>query len=207
LVPKLVGPINDLVVNSQPTFVWTPTITNTGELHIAVPKYRLQWDDDPQFSSPTSVETEATSYTPLKGQSLNDGTWYWRVAVIDADGKRGPDSSAARFYKEYLRPEASSPVQGSSDSDGTSVSFAWTPLNGAASYKLEIANNEAFDRPIRVTTENTRYTHTGKLETGDYYWRVQMVDKDGKPGPTIPGRFSQGAGDSPGVFMPLVRAP
>jgi hypothetical protein len=206
LVPKLVGPVNDLVVNTQPTFVWTPTFTNTGELHIAAPKYRLQWDDDPQFSSPTTIETEATSYTPLKGQSLNDGTWYWRVAVIDADGERGPDSPAARFYKEYLRPEALSPVQGSSESDGASVSFAWTPLNGAASYKLEIANNEAFDRPIRVTTENTRYTHTGKLETGDYYWRVQMLDKDNKPGPTIPGRFSQGS-DSPAVFIPWVGTP
>ena len=208
LVPMLISPLGATVVNEQPTFVWAAAISNTGELHIAAPRYRLQWDDNPQFNSPSTVETEATAFTPAKGQSLNDGTWYWRVAVIDGNGKRGPDSAVATFYKEYLRPETVAPVQGSSDNE--TITFEWTPLDGASSYKLEIADNEAFDSPIRVTTDNTRYTHTEKFELGEYYWRVQMVDRDNKPGPTIPGRFTQGP-DTPGggigVYMPLVLVP
>jgi hypothetical protein len=171
-------------------------------LHIATPKYRLQWANNPQFNNPVTVETEATSYTPLKGQSLSDSYWYWRVAVIDADGRRGPDSAPARFYKEYLRPEPMFPVQGASQ--GETISFEWSPLNGAAYYNLEIANNEAFDKSTKVSTDNTRYTHTSAFVPGDYYWRVQMVDKDNKPGPTIGGRFSQAASR---VFMPSVLAP
>jgi hypothetical protein len=205
LVPSLLSPINGVVVNSQPTFIWTATFSNTGELRIAAPRYRLQWDDNPQFNSPTTVETEATSYTPRSGLSLDDGTWFWRVAVIDGDGKRGPDSPAATFYKEYLRPEALSPVQGSSGGD--MITFEWKPLDGAAHYVLEIDDNEAFSSPIKVTTDNTRYTHTESFKPGDYYWRVQMVDNDGKPGPTVPGRFSQGPADGPGLYMPFIMGP
>jgi hypothetical protein len=193
--------LSDTVVNSQPTFIWASTISNTGELHVAAPRYRLQWDDNEQFNSPTTVETESTAYTPIQGQSLADGTWFWRVAIIDGNGRRGPDSAVASFYKEYLRPQTLSPVQGGSGEE--QITFEWSPLNGAASYVLEIDDNEAFDKPIRVNTENTRYTHIDKFAPGDYYWRVQMVDKDKKPGPTIPGRFSAGAT----IFMPIVFAP
>jgi hypothetical protein len=208
LVPTLLNPINDVIVNNQPTFTWAPTISNTGELHAAASRYRLQWANNPQFTSPTTVETEATSYTPVRGQSLMDGTWFWRVALIDGGGRVGPYGPTATFYKEYLRPEPLSPVQGSSEAE--TITFEWKPLDGAAYYKLEIDDNEAFDSPIRVTTENTRYTHVDKFEAGEYYWRVQMVDKDNRPGPTIPGRFSQGPGnpnDGPALFMPFVRAP
>jgi hypothetical protein len=208
LVPTLLTPINDVVVNNQPTFTWEPTISNANELYVAASRYRLQWADNPQFNKPTTVETEATSFTPAKGQSLADGTWFWRVAIIDGGGKVGPYSEAATFYKEYLRPDPLSPVQGSSETQ--SITFEWTPLDGAAYYKLEIDDNEAFDSPIRVTTDNTRYTHTDKFAPGEYYWRVQMVDKDNKPGPTIPGRFTQGPDtghDGPVLFMPFVQAP
>jgi hypothetical protein len=220
LVPTLISPISaptissvsgvttSTVVNNQPTFIWAATISNSGELHIAAPRYRLQWDDNPQFNSPVSVETEATSYTPIKGQSLNDGTWFWRVAVIDGNGRRGPDSAVASFYKEYLRPETLSPVQGSSA--GESINFEWSPLDGAAFYKLEIDDNEAFDSPIRVSTDNTRYTHIDKFTPDTYYWRVQMVDKDNKPGPTISGAFTQGPENpefAQAIFMPMVLAP
>lgn len=210
-VPVLVGPIDSVVVNGQPTFIWEPTIVNEDGLHIAAARYRLQWDDNPQFNSPTTIETEATSYTPLKGQSLNDGTWFWRVAVIDGQNKRGPDSPAATFYKEYLRPETVSPVQGSTDITNTSITFEWTPLDGAAYYKLEIDDDEAFDRAKRISTDNSRYTLTDKLDVGQYYWRVQMVDKDNKPGPTITGQFTQDPDapieDSPALFMPFVLGP
>jgi hypothetical protein len=220
LVPTLLSPISDAaaisetgvasvtIVDNQPTFIWATTISDTGELHIAAARYRLQWADNPQFNKPATIETEATAFTPAKGQSLSDGTWFWRVAIIDANGKAGPYSDAATFYKTYQMPKTVSPVQGSNL--GETITFEWTPLDGAAYYILEIDDEEAFDRPIRVSTDNTRYTHVDKLEPGEYYWRVQMVDQDGKPGPTIPGRFSQGPGtpgDIPSVFMPLVLAP
>ncbi len=205
LSPSAISPVGGAVINTQPTFMWTATFTNVGELRIATPKYKVQWDEDPNFGSPKSVDTETTAYTPPKGSSLADGTWYWRVAAIDADGHAGPYGPAQTFYKEYLAPDLLVPGQGSSQ--GENISFEWTPLDGAAYYELEIADNDAFNKSTLVTTESTRYTHINKFDTGEYFWRVRMKDRDRVPGPYIPGRF-ENSPVSVGtyrIFTPLVR--
>jgi hypothetical protein len=206
LSPVAIRPVGDAVVNAQPTFVWTAVFTNVGELRIATPKYRLQWDEDPNFGSPKSVDTEATAYTPPKGSSLADGTWYWRVAAIDADGRIGPFGPPQTFYKEYLAPQLLVPGQGGSTPDAVG-SFEWAPLDGAAYYALEIADNDAFNNPVRVTTESARYIHTDKFDAGEYFWRVRMVDRDRVLGPFVPGRFDSSPGPSGTyhIFTPLVR--
>ena len=105
--PQTIAPTGDEIVNAQPTFTWTAVLTPTITPRLAAPRYRLQWSSDPNFSTPTPkyVDTDSTSYTLDKGESLADGTWYWRVAVLqDASSKLGAYSPAQRFYKEYRSP-------------------------------------------------------------------------------------------------------
>ena len=71
LAPTLLQPIDNELVNQQPVFSWTPVITNSGDLRIAAPKYRLQWDDDPNFGSPKSVDTESSAYALTERESLS----------------------------------------------------------------------------------------------------------------------------------------
>jgi hypothetical protein len=190
LTPTPLAPTGGLVINHLPTFTWQPVLTTTGELQMAAPRYQIQWDDDPNFGSPTTVSTESASYTLPKGKSLADGTYYWRVAVIDADNHAGAYSPAQQFYKEYLPPELVTPQQGGRvDSN---MSFAWTPIPGAASYRIEIADNDSFNRPIVATTDNVRYSPTRQVTYTEFFWRVQMVDDDNKAGPYQVGRVSSG---------------
>lgn len=190
MTTTLLGPVEGTVLNQQPTFTWSPVLTNSGELRVAAPRYRLQWDTNPSFTRPTSVETAATSYTPLKGQSLADGTWYWRVTVIDASNRLGANSQSSSFYKEYLPPSLVAPTQG--ELLGGEVQFVWSPIPGAAAYEIEVADNEPFNRPVvRATvTDQTRFTPLVVLPEKEYYWRVRMRDKDGRTGPYVMGRFS-----------------
>ncbi len=200
LAPMASGPVDSQVINGQPTFSWSSILTDTPTLRVAAPRYQFQLDDDPNFSSPSTYQTEATSYTPVTGQSLTDGTWYWRVAMIDANNHLGAYGPRQQFYKEYLRPQLLQPQQGSADL--ANLYFAWTPLDGAATYKLETADNDTFNRSKAIVTGNTRYTPTFKLTAGAaLYWRVQMLDADNKPGPFEDGRVetSQAA-----VFLPLI---
>ena len=88
--PAALSPAYDDKTAQQPTFTWAAVLTPTVEPRLAAPRYRLQIASDPNFSSPQTYDTTATSYTPLKGQSLADGTWYWRVAILDANGSPGP---------------------------------------------------------------------------------------------------------------------
>jgi len=155
-------------------------------------------DDDPNFSSPSTYDTDATSYTPRKNERYKDGTWYWKVAVLDAANHVGPYSPPQRFYKEYVPPRIISPAQGTSTAG--IPTFIWQPLDGAAYYKIQIDDNEFFSSPASYSTNHTTFTPVSNLTSGVYYWRVQMVDVDEQPGPFTVGRVRIGSR----VFVPVV---
>lgn len=200
LAPTPLAPINDAVVNEQPTFQWSRVLTPTGTPILAASRYRLQVAKDPNFSDPVEFTTASTAYTLVYRESLADGTWYWRVAVYDTNKQVWTFSPVQQFYKEYLPPTPLQPAQGS-----TSVgvpSFRWKALDGAAYYKIEIADNPLFNQALSVNTDHTSYTPTGKLSNSEYYWRVRMIDKDRNAGPFILGRVTIG-GET--LYLPTIQ--
>jgi hypothetical protein len=197
-VPVPLSPIGDVVVAQQPTFQWTAVLTPSVTPRLAAPSYRLQVDDDPNFSGPKTYTTQATSYTLKKGQSLNDGTWYWRVAVLNANNQVGPYSAVQRFYKEYVPPVLLAPAQGVAVS--TVPVFEWAPVDGAAYYKIHVADNDLFNGQSSATTDSTRHTPTSRVRSGSIYWRVRMYDADNKPGPFMVGRATLGSRS----YLPLL---
>jgi PKD repeat protein len=170
----------------QPTLRWSVILTPAIQPRLAVPAYRLQVANNPDFTNPKiNVVTQATSYTPKKGENLGDGAWYWRVALVDGTGNIGPFSSVQSFTKQY--PPA--PII-SAPRDAESPVFAWTPIDGAAYYRMEYADNVSFNRSTIVTTDLTRYVPVKELPFNTYYWRVQMADADNNFGPIDNGQFT-----------------
>jgi hypothetical protein len=94
----------------------------------------------------------------------------------------GSYSPTAQFTKQYVIPQLISPVGGASAQTPT---FIWTAVAGAARYKLEVALSPTFSTLYdSVMSDNTRYTPVKKYaDNAVYYWRVAMVDNDGKVGP------------------------
>jgi hypothetical protein len=224
--PTPLAPIDDIVVNEHPTFRWDRLYHDEPSIRLATPRYRLQIADDINFSKPHEVDTQATSYSYsfLSGNAgrrvkLTDGTWYWRVAGVDANGNVGAYSEVQKFRKEYLRPVLISPPQGESEtsalvSQGDIPSFVWSPVPGAANYEIRIATTAQALETMRrgVTTDNTRYTPTTNLANGtdgaatNYFWRVQMFDADGIAGPTVNGWAIVPVAevDQHRIFIPMV---
>jgi hypothetical protein len=168
-----------------PTLCWTPLVASADDQPVFTAwKYRVQVSREPTFSSVyDTVDTEQACWTPTKG--YDDGGYYWRVAAIDGEGKLGRYGAAAEFTKQYPMPTLLSPAHGSAVSD--TPTFAWTPVTGAASYKLEVSLNPTFS-PVydSATTNNARVTPAKRYEAEQiYYWRVAMVDKDKKAGPFV----------------------
>lgn len=186
LTPVPLSPINNVVINFQPTFKWTAILTPTATPRVAAPLYRLQIDKDPNFGDPIVFTTESTALTLPKGKSIADGTWYWRVAVIDSNNNVGAFSQVQQFYKEYLTPKLLQPGQNGVISGATS--FEWAPVEGAAYYRIEIDDDPLFNSTLAYETDNTKYTPTKALTAKEYYWRVRIYDQDGKPGPFVTGR-------------------
>ena len=206
ITTTLLSPANDLVINAQPTFQWTNILTPTEQPRVATPRYQLQIAADPNFSTPKTYETAATSFSLKPADSLSDGTWYWRVAAVDGKGNLGAYSPTQRFYKEYLRPTLLAPAPGATVTGATN--FQWSPLAGAAYYEFELDDDPLFNSPTKAKTDNTQYTPTVALEPKQYYWRVRMVDADRQVGPFELGLIAVNPPDNGAqpnkVYLPLI---
>ena len=173
------------VVERAPTLCWTPVVTPTdGPAVLAAWKYRVEVSKgDPNFSQVyDSAETEQACWTPVKGYSdLTD--YYWHVAMRDGNSRLGSYSIAHVFSKQYPTTTLIWPVNGSPI--GTSPAFQWTPVDGAASYRLEVSLYANFGTLVEwALTNNTHYTPLKAYDPLEaYYWRVAIVDKDGNYGP------------------------
>lgn len=181
------------IVTGIPTLCWDPLIVSKSDVPVmAAYKYKVQVSKgDPTFSTIyDSIETEQVCWTPTKG--YDDGKYYWRVAMMDGNSpsRQGDYSSAAVFTKQYPAAIPNNTMLGNTLYD--SPTFAWTAVDGmtpyvhgAASYRLEISKSSTYT-PLydSITTNNTDYIPTKKYEFNQtYYWRVAIIDKDGKYGP------------------------
>jgi hypothetical protein len=123
------------------------------------------------------------------------------VALVDGNGNTGPFSMPRLFGIQHPLPQ---PVGATRRASAKTIpTLAWTPVDGAAYYQVEISEDPAFSRVIRATTDNARYTPTQALTADAYYWRVQMFDADRNPGPIAKGVFSLGST----VYLPAVARP
>jgi FecR protein len=91
--------------------------------------------------------------------------------------------SVTRPRAILLAPEPISPPTASSlrflGGDPVSVTFRWTPVDGASSYQLELAENSRFDRVARRLNVHDTETKIDQLGAGIYWWRVRSIDTEG----------------------------
>ncbi len=75
--------------------------------------------------------------------------------------------------------------------------------------KCRVANDEnGVERATPAKTDAASYTPAAKLSGDNLYWRVQMLDDDGAPGPAVDGRLSMGdgaPGGTSGLYLPMIR--
>jgi hypothetical protein len=169
-------------VNYMPTLCWDRLVAyDEGVPVMAAWKYRLQIASDPGFSQIfETVDTEQNCYTPSIPYA--DGTYYWHVAMIDGSSRASNYTSTAQFTKQYPVTTLLEPISGMQPGTPT---YKWTPVDGAAYYKLEVSKSSGFS-PIydSILTVNTQYTPVFTYEKNvKFYWRVAMLDYGSKFGP------------------------
>ncbi|MBP7687937.1 MAG: hypothetical protein KA765_08520 [Thermoflexales bacterium] len=175
-------PVPGATVSLPPTFKWAAVLTPTVRPTWGAPYYRLQIATSPTgFGSPfEDVDLDTTTWTP--NRTYPDGTFYWRIAVRDASRNDGPYTQIYTFTKQYPAPTLIAPLSGGRAGDYPE--FEWEMVSGAASYRLQVATNPQFTSlAVDAYTNNVNFIPTNKLATGSYYWRVAMIDRDGRQGP------------------------
>ncbi len=80
-------------------------------------------------------------------------------------------------------PSLISPAADARFSPGTSITFDWTDVSGAANYTIQIDNEESFASPqvVNLNTTASQFT-TSTLPTTRMWWRVRANSASGTPG-------------------------
>ncbi len=175
----LLEPANGSLPTFTPTFRWTAVR--------GAQKYKLQYSTNSAFPDDVNtktITTFSTSYTPITTLD-NDKNYYWRVKAIS-----GVSETNYTPYYSFMKRWYTQPVLLTPTNNYQHVRFpiySWTPVPGAAYYKIEIDFDNNFSEPPTIydtaTTANTFYTPKRFLG-GDltYYWRVIPYDGSGNPG-------------------------
>ncbi|MBN1427587.1 MAG: hypothetical protein JXB07_04325, partial [Anaerolineae bacterium] len=156
-----------------PTFDWSDGVD--------VSYYRLQVDDNANFSSPVlDVWVRTSTYSP--STALSNGTYVWRVRIQDTMGTWSDWSTPWTLEVDGQMPATPtllSPADGSTTNDLTPA-FDWSDGIDVSYYRLQVDDNANFSSPIldvwvRASTHSPRTA----LSNNTYTWRVRIQDTMG----------------------------
>lgn len=144
--------------------------------------YRIQVDDNSDFSSPVlDVTTGTTSEYTLAMASLTPNTkYYWRVASYNPYNQTQGWTATRTFRVAPLPPSGLTP--GGGVTIGTlTPTLSWSGVGGAISYTVQISTSPTFGTLLRnVTVSTTSYAVTTPLPAGKtIYWRVRTNATNG----------------------------
>jgi hypothetical protein len=167
----------------------TPLVLRWSQVPYAY-KYIVTIATDPALSDPVlgsvaqPVYTQGNSFT-FPG-TLADGSYYWAITPVDAEGHRGIRSRIGTFSWSWPTATSTSVTDLNPDSRVFDPFFSWNPIPGAARYEVEI--NSAADFPVGskwccdAPTIGTSLAPPHVLGNNGYYWRVRAVDANGHTG-------------------------
>ena len=146
--------------------------------------YRAQVARDKDFRQGIAEGIFPTA--EIKFADLPDGDYFLRARAADALGLEGRDAILA--FKLKARPEpplASAPAQ-NGKLRATIAEFAWAANPEAGSYRIQLAEDEAFARIVQDEPVSAETFTSKVLPFGDYYWRIRSIKGTGAaadPGP------------------------
>ena len=223
--PALAGPVDASTVAMNPVTGRAYDVAFSWDRVSKATKYDLSIALDSGFTQSVRSETALTSsatavvfilgpYTAIpttKGGSnailefMPETTYYWKVRVNSAGPIQSPYSEVRSFTvapaveppvppAPVLEPELLAPAAGAT---GISVfpTFAWSAVEGAVKYELEVAKDAAFaekwvSKSGRNALTTTAYVSEQQLEYATtYYWRVDCY-ADGEWGNWVTGIFT-----------------
>jgi hypothetical protein len=148
-LPQLTAPVSEAALDASVTFNWTPVE--------GAQAYEVRVAEDETFANVVcSVRTSEPQATIF--DAFEPGRAYaWRVRHQDASGRWMVSTRAATFQtvpsfipgrrmRSAASPTPLLPV-GGAPVDGGSLALAWTPVEGATEYQLQIARASDFASP------------------------------------------------------------
>jgi hypothetical protein len=141
--------------------------------------FALQLGPIAELSAPWLIDRRdlsATEFTP----KLAPGRYQWRVATIAAGADQGPWSD---LLSVELRAVPVSPQLAAPGLDGDNLQLRWAAAPGAASYRLQWAQDAEFTQLLAEPSTDQPTLTLAKPPAGRYFLRACSVDASGHAGP------------------------
>lgn len=147
--PQLISPANGTQVPIEDVvFEWAP-VPGASTYFIEISP-NGDW-----ANNVTHDETvRSTRYSPPPADSLNNGSYFWRVRALDGKTvpNRGPWSDEWQFQRGWAdTPQLISPAH--QNYNFSSLEFSWAPVDHASYYEIQISKDQGFS-PGTLTTKN-----------------------------------------------------
>lgn len=212
--PSSLGPSNlvsgGYIASTQPA----PNFTLSDNDGSDTLRYQIQIDDSSDFGSPVVDYTSAlaaqgsrtftvgqaagggTYATGSEGQTLSDGSYYWRVRATDNNGSTGSYSTANSGSIAFIVDTTGPTLPGSLASSDHTVSVwsanpiintSWTASSdpaGIAGYSYVFDTTSGTIPDTIVDTTGTTATSTSLGTGNSYYFHVRAIDNSGNAGST-----------------------
>jgi hypothetical protein len=177
-------PANGAVVGDPFYYQWSPSErTSSSQEDLALSSsYTLEVSTSSTFQGTVMrCDTVETTWIPQRSSTCwpgASGTYYWRVIGHDdwSGNRPATDAPSAEVHHFTYQPDVPAPISPVGGAHVTVPTLSWTPVPGAARYRVYI-NGEFFD-----TTAATSYTPHDILTPGTYSWQVQTVSQDNRLG-------------------------
>ena len=179
VAPSPLAPVSGASSQTLPAFAWSAVG--------GAAKYEFQFAADVGFNAPVLGRGEDQFFTRNTRATLKkavpNGTYYWRVRAVSADGSVSPWSAPRQLRKSWtLAPALQAPAHGAVVSHPTNpLVLRWSAVPHAAKYLVTIASDPALGSAVggqqNVETSGTVYAPRALLlPPGTYYWGVTPMD-------------------------------
>ncbi|HEU4382913.1 MAG TPA: hypothetical protein VFR85_05345 [Anaeromyxobacteraceae bacterium] len=146
--------------------------------------YEIEVARDPDFAH--RVVVERTASPGYRWRTLPDARHYWRVRSVDSGGRAGPWSEVKTIEAVLVAPALLEPADLARftwDHDGTTATFAGAPLEVLREYRLEVAADAGFEKPLLARKGPSPSFQVGLPGVGVFHWRLGGVGLDGRAAP------------------------
>ena len=178
-IPTLLSPASGASTQVLTSFAWSPVA--------GAARYEFQFAADAGFNSPVLGRGEDQFFTRNTRATLKktvpNGTYYWRVRAVAADGSVSSWSAPRQLRKGWsLAPALQAPAHGAVVSHPANpLVLRWSSVPYAAKYLVTIASDPLLGSAVggqqNVETSGTVYAPRALLlPPGTYYWGVTPMD-------------------------------
>ncbi len=193
--PSIPTGLTDSINNNDVSLDWSDSTDDKS----GIKEYIVQYADNLSFSAST-LKNASTSNADLN--SLNDGTYYWRVKAVDNSDNESSWSTTDNFTIDTTAPTLPSGLAESVNGDD--VTLDWNDSGDATTwvdhYNVEYTTAADFNGASSLTVTASTLD-LPDLADGVYHWQVQAVDANGNESNWIAGNDFTVDTTAPGIDM------